>query len=154
MSTPSTPDRELADELWTYISRRPGVKSKLVELWLDAEGNELVFGIGKGAASRSVGATYTVGVDRDDEGTFRGAALQGARFAEAGDPDDERVARWVALDRAAQTEDAARRRAERAKRDAGERFGELTLNDVRGLLANAGPQRYALLANVLRHIGA
>lgn len=109
--------------------------------------------LGRESASRAIGATYEVEVQRDD-GAFAGARVAGAKWVAAAADDDELVARWVAHDAAAYTADTARRRAERAKADAVERFGELTLDEVARMLANAGPQRYALLANVLRRIGA
>ena len=140
-------------ELWRYAGRRTLSGKGLGALYIDPAGEELLFKAGRESASRAIGATYEVEVQRDD-GAFAGARVAGAKWVAAAADDDELVARWVAHDAAAYTADTARRRAERAKADAVERFGELTLDEVARMLANAGPQRYALLANVLRRIGA
>lgn len=142
------------DERWTYTGRRYA-GGKLTGRWLDENGAELHFNAAKTkAAQRGIGSTFEVKTERDAAGEFVGAFVSSARFLESPDTDDARVLEWVALDRMAQTSDAARKRAERSKLDAAARFGELTLDELAVLLANAGPQRTALLANVLRHIGA
>lgn len=138
-------ESELHPERWTYAGRRVVDGGGLAGVWIDDVGEELLF---KGR-HRSIGATYEVGVSRD--ATVR-AGVDRAAFVDAGG-DDPRIAEWVAHDRAAYTSDQARRREERAKRDAASRFGELTLDDVRERLRSLpAPQRAALLSNVLLHI--
>ncbi len=138
------PESELTPERWTYAGRRVVTGGALAGVWVDGAGDELLFK----CRHRSIGATYEVGVNRD--ATVR-ASVDRAAFVDAGD--DPRVPGWVAEDRAAYTSDQARRREERAKRDAAQRFGELTLDDVRARLRSLpAPQRAALLANVVLHI--
>jgi len=138
----------LVAEVWIYAGRRELAGGGLAGAWVDGTGEELLFK----CKHRAIGATYEVQAGRD--GTHIRASVDRAVFVEdAGD--DPRVPGWAAVDRAAYTSDQARRREERAKRDAAQRFGELTLDDLRvRLAALPAPQRAALLANVLLHIRA
>lgn len=140
-------DQALSPERWTYIGRRNLRSGAVAGAWLDGAGAQLLFT----GRHRAIGATYEVQVDRST-GNPR-AAVDRAELLDAADDEDPRVPRWVADDRAAYASDQARRREERAKRQAAERFGELTLDDVRARLHKLpAPQRAALLANVLQHI--
>jgi len=139
------PESELTPERWTYAGRRVVTGGGLAGVWVDGAGEELLFK----SRHRSIGATYEVGVSRGD--TVR-ATVEHATFLDAGN-DEPRIPEWVAQDRAAYTSDQARRREERAKRDAASRFGELTLDDVHARMHSLpAPQRAALLSNVLLHI--
>lgn len=138
----------LSPELWIYAGRRELAGGGLAGAWIDATGDELLF---KGK-HRAIGATYEVQVGRDASNVRAG--VDRARFVQAGSvSNNPRLPAWTAADRAAYTSDQARRREERAKRDSAQRFGDLTLDDVRQRLATLpAPQRAALLANVLLHI--
>ena len=136
----------LTPERWIYAGRREVSTGRLAGVWIDAAGDELLFK----CKHRPIGATYEVGVHRGD-GSVR-ASVDRAAFLEA-TGDDPRIPEWVALDRTAYTNDQARRREERAKRDAAQRFGELTLDEIRARVHDLpAPRRAALLANVLLHI--
>lgn len=135
-------------ERWVYAGRREAKGGGLVGLWLDPDGIELAF---KGP-HRSIGSVYEVSVDRVD-GAVR-AGVKGARWLQA-DGEDERAARWELEDRAAYTEDTARKAEAALKRDAGANLDGLTVGDLRRLVITApAARRTALIAVVLQRIGA
>jgi hypothetical protein len=157
MSTHKSDERPTPDtvERWTYVGRRELQRGGLGVLYLDPNGAECLYRLRGKMRHRSIGATYDVTVDRDAEGNLLGAFVASGRFVEEADADDERLAGWAADDRAAYTADTARRREERAKADAAEAFGDLTLSELRVRMHRLPrPQRTALLANVLAELGA
>lgn len=141
---------ESTTERWTYIGRRIN-GTELQQAWLDEEGMSRYFTARK-LSHRAVGATYELSVTRGD-GAVR-AGVAGATFIAGPDDDDVRVPGWELEDRAAWVADEARKAEAKLKRD-GDAIGDLTLREFRQrLLASPSSRRGALIAVLLRYIGA
>lgn len=137
----------MSEERWTYAGRRQVTGGKLGYCWVDGDGRELFYATVRAGV---VGAVYELDVERADDNV---RVVPSPRFVD--EPRDPRVAEWEAEDRAAYTADELRKRESRAKRASGERFGQLTLEQLRAqLIAQPPPRRAALLAQVLRYLGA
>lgn len=137
---------EFKAELWTYLGRRELGKGGLGNLWLDEAGEKLLYG--PKLKAHVVGARYEVQVARDLESVRAGSPV----FKEQ--PDDDRVPHWEAEDRAAYTADELRRMEQRARREAPDRFGQLTLAELKALyLKQPAARSAALLAQTIRYLG-
>lgn len=139
---------ETVEQEWTYIGRRRVQGGNLAHAWMDDEGVDRLFVKGHAGV---VGGVYVVNATPDRVSLVT-KGPNGPRFARRSE--DPRTAEWVAEDGAAYDFDQLRKAEAKAKRDAVESFGTLTLDDVRHLMMTAGPQRSVLLARVLRRIGA
>ena len=143
-------DVEQVPERWTYLGRRKTQGGKLGALWKTSEGEELLFNSKR--HPKVVGGIYDVTVYRTDEGISIGAAPP---FVEPPDPDDSDTAKWEAEDRTAVTADAILKAEGKAHRGSPERFGALTLTDLRELYLRQPPiQAAALLGQILRYLRA
>jgi hypothetical protein len=145
-----TGDVEAVPERWTYLGRRETQGGRLSALWKTSDGEELLFNSKR--LSKVVGAVYEVTVYRNPQGISIGAS---PTFAEAPNTEDTDISRWEAEDRAAVTADALRKAEAKAHRASPERFGELTLAELRETYLRQPPLRgAALIGQVLRYIGA
>ncbi|HEV3071882.1 MAG TPA: hypothetical protein VGY76_10715 [Solirubrobacteraceae bacterium] len=145
-----TSEIEQVPERWRYLGRRETRSGRLGAMWKTSDGEELLF-----AAKRPpkvVGGIYEVTVHRNPGAISIGAS---PTFMEAPDGEDTGVAKWEAEDRAAVTADALRKAEAKAYRSSLERFGELTLAELREIYLRQPRLRgAALIGQVLRYIGA
>lgn len=131
---------------WTYVGRRELTGGGLGFTWLDDNGETRIF---KTGAARAIGGVYVVHATADRTQIVTKGA-NAPTFARVGD--DPRIPTWEAEDVVAYGADQLRRAEAKAKRD--DRFGELTLDQVRTQMVGAtAPGRAALVARVLREIG-
>lgn len=145
-----TDDIEQVPEHWTYLGRRETQSGRLGALWRTSEGEELLFHSKR--PPKVVGAIYEVTVHRTPDPISIGAS---PTFARAPSPETEEVAGLEAEDRAAMTADAIRKAEAKAKHSSPERFGELTLAELREIyLRQPSVRAAALFGQVLRYIGA
>lgn len=141
---------EQTPEHWTYLGRRETQSRKLGALWKTSDGKELLFN-SKGHP-KVVGATYEVTVYRKSDGISIGTSPM---LVQAPEGEDTDVAKWEAEDRAAVTADAIRKAEAKAKRDSPERFGALTLTELREIYLRQPPlHAAALLGQILRYLRA
>ncbi|HEY3944402.1 MAG TPA: hypothetical protein VGL78_04175 [Solirubrobacteraceae bacterium] len=145
-----TREIEAVPERWTYLGRRESANHKLLAYWQMADGERALFG-GK-HPPRVVGGTYEVQVYRRPDGLSIGTY---PTFIEGPSPEDEKVAEFEAEDRAASTANQIRKAEAKARAGSPERFGELTLNELRRNLARQPSlRRAALIGQILRYINA
>jgi hypothetical protein len=145
-----TGEVEQVPERWRYLGRRETQSRRLGALWKTHEGEELLFNAKR--PPKVVGAIYEVTVYRNPEAISIGSF---PTFVEAPDGEDTNVAKWEAEDRAAATADALRKAETKAHRSSPERFGELTLAELRETYLHQPRLRgAALIGQVLRYIGA
>jgi hypothetical protein len=144
---PDTPDT--VEMEWTYVGRREVAGGGLAHTWLDDTGAERLF---KSGYAGVVGGVYRVHATPERNSMVTKGA-NGPTFLRTAH-DDPRISGWQADDDVAYAADQLRRSEQAAKRAGADRFGELTINDVRRrMLDSTGPQRAALVARVLRQIG-
>jgi hypothetical protein len=145
-----TDEIEQAPERWTYLGRRETQSGRLGALWRTTDGEELLFHSKR--PPKVVGAIYEVTVHRTPDGISIGTS---PTFAQAPRPETDEVARLEAEDRAAMTADAIRKAEAKLKHASPERFGELTLAQLRETYRRQPSVRAAaLIGQVLRYIGA
>ncbi len=144
-------DAEPVPERWTYLGRRKTKGGMLGAMWKNAAGEEMLFNAKR--HPKVVGGIYDVTVDdRNPDGISIGASPP---FVEAPDPDDSDAARWEAEDRTAVTAAAILKAEGKAHRASPERFGALTLTELRELYLRQPPiQAAALLGQLLRFLRA
>lgn len=145
-----TSEIEQVPEQWQYLGRREAVGGKLAAYWQMADGERTLFNAKRPPSV--VGGIYEVIVYRAPDGLSIDAS---PKFVRAPSEDDRELARLEAEDRAAVTADAIRKAEAKAHRESLERFGQLTLAQLRDNYARqSGLRRAALLGQVLRYIGA
>lgn len=136
-------DTDFSSQSWIFAGRREKAKGGLFYVWINHHGEEVSYGKVKGTV---VGGRYDVMTNAE------GSKVSGTPVYQ-GKSDDARTARWELEDRAAYTADQLRKREAKAKGE--DHIGELTLSEVRDMLVTRfGMPRTALLAQVLRYIGA
>jgi hypothetical protein len=139
---------EQVPERWTYMGRRETTSRKLGALWKTGDGEELLF-VSK-RPPKVVGGIYEVAVYRKADGISIGVS---PTFIESGEDSD--LAKWEAEDRAAATADSLRKAEAKAYRESPDRFGQLTLTELRDIYLTTPPLRAAaLLGQVLRYLRA
>jgi hypothetical protein len=141
---------EQAPERWRYLGRRETERGPLGAMWEMADGERALFGAKR--PPKVVGGIYEVTVHRSPDALSIGAS---PTFVQAPSPDDPQVAQLEAEDRAAATADALRKAESKAHRASRERFGQLTLAELRETyLRQPSIRGAALIGQVLRYIGA
>ncbi len=145
-----TNEIEPVTERWTYLGRRESSTGKLGAYWQMADGERALFLTKRPPGV--VGGIYEVTVYRRPDGLSIGTS---PTFVAPPDPENPKVAGLEALDRVAATADALRKAEAKAHRESLERFGQLTLTQLRDTYSRQfGLRRAALLGQVLRYIGA
>lgn len=139
-----TAEPEPVERAWTYSGRRLGSNNRLYHAWRDHEGEERFY---SKLTATVICGTYTV-FDRGGGTVSPPAGWTGVLAVELV---GHREA-WVLADKAAYTEHQRIKLAAKLKRE--QSFDGMTLAEVRTAIDRAGPQRYAVIAHVLRVIGA
>lgn len=137
-------------ELWIYAGRRLLSDNKLAACFVGPDGEEMLYGMGKGVKHRAIGATYEVEVKR--EGERATARIADATFVDAAAESDARVGEWEARDRAAFTTDMVRKAEDKARKDTSA-WENMTLDELRrAYMRLPWGQQTAMIAQVIRYL--
>lgn len=149
-----TADVDTTTERWVYAGRRILNGDQLADRWItDRDERPVHFKRRANAPSMpSVGSAYDVEVNRENGVTMVGRP-EYAKDQAAAEVGEATRAEWALEDRAAWTRVEQMRLEAKARRE-GTDIGAMTLADVRHVVANAGPRRQAVLAQVLHYLYA
>lgn len=138
-------DDDVNGEL-TYIGRREATDGTVYHAYIAGDRPDEVSLFKKAVTGTNVGATYSIKMQRSDDGAL---AVHGRGTYLRTDKNDPRFAGWLAEHAAVVTAEAAE------KRERGDKatLGDLTLSQVRDNYRRLPtPLRRALLANVLDYL--